>query len=210
MVNAVRLTGCDRLRGDNHKRILVRGLRFLPLGWMGKNNMYRVIAIVGGGLALAACSSSPDWLSLDALKPAPIMDTVRFESTPPGADAKISNGQTCRTPCALALPTSAPLTVTFTLNGYQPEAADLDPVASSSGVPELHPNPLQVELTPAPPPPKPAKPVRKKKVTTAKPAAKPKPQPKATGTVAPAPAAEPPPMQQQAPAPWPASPPPRQ
>ncbi len=81
--------------------------------------MYRVIAIVCGGLALAACSSTPDWLKLrNALKPQPILDTVRFESEPPGAEAKTSNGQTCRTPCALALPTETPLTVTFTLNGY--------------------------------------------------------------------------------------------
>lgn len=169
--------------------------------------MYRVIAIVGWGLALAACSSTPDWLSVDALKPAPIMDTVRLESTPPGADAKVSNGQTCRTPCALALPTNAPLTVTFTLNGYQPESADIDPVSSASGVPELHPNPVQVELMQAAPPPKPLKPVRKKKVTTAKPAAKPKP--KAAAAPAPPPAASMQ-QQQQQPAPWPATPPPRQ
>src|SRR5487761_2647182 len=107
--------------------------------------MYRVTAIVCGGLALAACSSTPDWMNLDALKPAPIMDTVRFESTPPGADAKTSNGQTCRTPCALALPTAAPLTVVFSLNGYQPESADVEPVASASGVPEMRPNPVTVE-----------------------------------------------------------------
>jgi len=43
---------------------------------------------VSGALALAACSSMPDWMSVDALKPAPIMDTVRFESEPPGAEAK--------------------------------------------------------------------------------------------------------------------------
>jgi hypothetical protein len=164
--------------------------------------MYRVIAIVGGGLALAACSSTPDWMGLDALKPAPVLDTVRFESTPPGADAKTSNGQTCRTPCALALPTNTPLTVTFTLNGYQPEQADIDPVASATGAPEMHPNPVQVELTPAAPPPKPVKPARKK-VSAAKPAAKPK------TTAAPAPAPPPPAQQQQA-APWPATPPPRQ
>lgn len=203
MVNFVRLTARDRLRGHSHKSILARGLRFLPLEWDGLKNMYRVIAIMGGGLALAACSSTPDWLSVDALKPAPIMDTVRLESTPPGADAKTSNGQTCRTPCALALPTNAPLTVTFTLNGYVPEQVDLDPVASGAGVPELHPNPVQVELAPAPPPPKPAK--SRKKVSTAKPAAKPKPK------AAPAPAPPPPAaVQQQQPAPWPATPPPRQ
>ena len=141
-------------------------------------------------------------MNLDALKPAPIMDTVRFESTPPGAEAKTSNGQTCRTPCALALPTSAPMTVTFTLNGYLPDSEDIDPVSSGAGVPEFHPNPVQVELMPAPPPPKPVKkPVRAKKRSTAKPAVKPKAKPKAS--TAPAPAAT-------APAPWPAAPPPRQ
>lgn len=147
-------------------------------------------------------------MNLDALKPAPIMDTVRFESTPPGAEARTSNGQTCRTPCALALPTTAPLTVTFSLNGYLPDSEDIEPVASGSGVPEIHPNPVQVELMPAPPPPKPVKrPVRAKKTSAAKPAVKPKAKPKASSAPAPAAAA---PAPQQAPAPWPAAPPPRQ
>lgn len=169
--------------------------------------MYRVIAIVGGGLALAACSSTPDWMNIDALKPAPVLDTVRFESTPPGADVKAPNGQTCRTPCALALPSNAPMTVTFTLNGYIPESADIEPVSAGIGVPELQPNPVQVELAPAPPPAKPLKPVRKKKVSTAKPAAKPNPKPVTPTAPAPAPAAAAPAQQ---PAPWPATPPPRQ
>ena len=169
--------------------------------------MYRVIAIVGGGLALAACSSTPDWLSLDALKPAPAMDTVRFESTPPGAEAKTSNGQTCRTPCALALPTNAPLAVTFSLNGYQPDSEDIEPISSGVGGPELRPNPVLVELTPAPPPPKPIKkPVVHKKKVAAKPAAKPKAK-TSSGPAAPMTSA---PAQQQAPAPWPATPPPKQ
>jgi|SRR5882672_8592939 len=158
--------------------------------------MYRVIAIVVGGLALAACSSTPDWLSLDVFKPAPVMDTVRFESEPPGAEAKTSNGQTCRTPCALALPSSAPMTVTFALNGYQPDTETIETISNSNGFSELRPNPVQVELTPAPPPP--MKPVKKpvppkKKVSQV---AKPK-------TTSPAPA-----PQAQAPAPWPSSPPP--
>lgn len=167
--------------------------------------MYRVIAIVGGGLALAACSSTTDWT--DAFKPQPAMDTVRFESTPPGADVKAPNGQTCRTPCALALPSNAPMTVTFSLNGFLPEQADLEPISTGIGPPSLRPNPVEVELSPAPPP-KPVKPVRKKRVV------KPKPAPK---TAAPAPAGatppmqqSPPPPQQQQPAPWPATPPARQ
>jgi hypothetical protein len=165
--------------------------------------MYRVIAIVIGGLALAACSSTPDWMNLDVLKPAPVMDTVRFESEPPGAEAKTSNGQTCRTPCALALPSNAPIAVTFSLNGYQPDSENLESIPNSNGFPELRPNPVQVELTPAPPPPKPLKKPAAKKKTGAKPAAKPKP--KTSAAPGPAPQA-----QQQAPAPWPAAPPPKQ
>lgn len=163
--------------------------------------MYRVIAIVSGGLALAACSSTPDWASLDALRPAPAVDTVRFESEPPGAEAKTSNGQSCRTPCALPLPTNAPLGVTFTLNGYQPAAENIEPVSTGLGAPEMRPNPVQVELTPAPPPPKTSKKAASKKKTTAKPAAKPK-----TST---APARAPTAATSQQ-SPWPASPPPRQ
>ena len=141
-------------------------------------------------------------MSLDALKPAPAKDTVRFESEPPGAEAKISDGQTCRTPCALAVSTGGPVTVTFALNGYQPDSETIDPISNNNGFAEMRPNPVQVELTPAAPqPPKPVKkPAAKKKATAAKPKAK---------TAAPAPAPGTPPAQQQAaPAPWPSNPPP--
>lgn len=162
--------------------------------------MYRVIAIVIGGLALAACSSTPDWMNLDALKPAPAKDTVRFESEPPGAEAKTSDGQVCRTPCALAVPTLGPMSVTFALNGYQPDTETIEPIANNVGYPEMRPNPVQVELTPAPPPPKPIKkPVARKRT-------KPKPKPKTSA--APPPATAAPPAAQQAPAPWPTNPPP--
>lgn len=168
--------------------------------------MYRVIAIACAGLSLAACSSSPDWMKLDALKPSPILDTVRFESAPPGAEAKTSNGQSCRTPCALALPTEGPLTVTFTLNGYLPDSENLDPIALTGSENKMQPNPVVVELSPAPPPPKPVKkPVAKKKVSsaTAKPAAKPVAAKPAAATAAA-------PAQQPAASPWPAPPPPKQ
>ena len=206
MVNAVRLTECDPLHAYDRDRILLTGGRFLPLERTGQSIMYRVMAIVAGGLALAACSSSSDWLNLDALKPAPIMDTVRFESTPPGAEAKTSDGQTCRTPCALALPVSAPLTVTFTLTGFLPDSENIEPISVGGQQPEMRPNPVQVELTPAPPPPKPVKkptPKRKKAV-------KPKPKAKPKAAAAPAPMQAAPQSQQPAPAPWPAAPPPKQ
>lgn len=148
--------------------------------------------IVGGALALAACSSTADWL-----KPAPVMDSVRFESEPPNAEAKVSNGQTCRTPCALALPTEAPLTVTFTLTGYQPESETLE-VVVDGGFPRLRPNPVTVELTPAPPPPATKRPA--KKTAPKRPAATP------ARAAAPAPAPAPMAPVQQQPAPWPAPP----
>ena len=173
--------------------------------------MYRVIVIVLGGLALAACSSSPDWMSLDALKPAPAKDTIRFESDPPGAEAKTSDGQVCRTPCALAVPAGGPLTVTFALNGYEPDSETIQPVSNNNGFPEMQPNPVQVDLTPASPPPKPMKPVKKravkKKTTAVKPATKPKQKPKTTTAAPPASTAAPS-GQQAAPAPWPTNPPP--
>jgi len=162
--------------------------------------MYRVIAIAGGALALAACSS----FNLDALKPAPPMDTVRFESDPPGAEVKVSNGQTCRTPCALALEANTGYTATFTLNGYQPDEETIEVAAAPDNTMQLRPNPIVVQLTPAPPPPKPKKPVRKKK--SAKTAA-PKPAtPAAPAAPAQPPAQASPPPAQSAPAqpsPWP-------
>lgn len=173
--------------------------------------MYRVIAIIAGALTLAACSSTPEWLSLDGLKPAPAVDTVRFESEPPGAEARTSNGQTCRTPCALALPVEAPLAVTFTLTGYQPESENIEPISQSGNATEMRPNPVIVQLTPLPPPAKPARSTKRpaaKKKPAAKPAAK--PAPKSAAKPAAKPAAAAPPMTaapaEPAPAPWPAAP----
>jgi PEGA domain len=165
--------------------------------------MYRVIAILSGGLVLAACSS----INLDFLKPGPTMETLRFESQPPGAEAKLSNGQTCRTPCALAVPARGPYTVTFTLNGYQPETREIELLPTEDNTPQLRPNPVLVELTPPPPPPKPVK-IKKKSVrkkTVAKPAPKPavRTQPAAASAPPPTPAA---PVQQQDPSPWPTAP----
>ena len=166
--------------------------------------MYRVIAIVGGALALAACSSTPDWMSLDGLKPGPVMDTVRFESEPPGADVKTASGQTCKTPCALALPSDAPQTVTFTLNGYLPETDQLEVISTPGSTPQLRPNPVLAELQPAPPPPKPVKKPARRKPAAKKPAAAKPAAPKpAAAAPAPAPTAAAP---AQAGSPWPSAP----
>jgi len=111
--------------------------------------MYRVLLVAGSAIALAACSSSPDWMSFGGMKSGPMLDTVSFESEPPGAEAKTSNGQTCRTPCSLALPVESPLTVTFTLNGYAPESEKLEMIQETGEPPRFGPNPVVVELSPA-------------------------------------------------------------
>lgn len=180
MVNPVRLTG--RASCAAKLPILLLHRDGPPIGCLhGERDdlMYRVLTIVGSGLLLTACASStPNWFNLDALKPAPMADTVQFESEPPGADAKTSTGQTCRTPCSLTLNTDAPFSVTFTLNGYLPESEQIE-VISDGGSTKLRPNPVMVELSAAPPVPK--KPAPRKK-----PAAKPKPKPKPAAAAKPA------------------------
>jgi hypothetical protein len=182
--------------------------------------LYRVIAIVGGALALAACTSTSDFGSfgdlgkMDIFKTGPVMDTVSFESEPPGAEAKLSNGQSCRTPCSLALPTEQPLTVTYTLAGYETQVQQLEVISVPGETPHLRPNPVVAELAAAPPP-KPVKKTAPRKPAAKKPAAK-KPAPKPTAAAPPpapaatAPAQVPtfaPPPPPAASSPWPAPPP---
>jgi hypothetical protein len=153
--------------------------------------IHQFLLVIGSAAVLAACSSDAGF------KSGPFLDTVSLESEPPGADAKASNGQTCRTPCSLALPVDASSSITFTLNGYQPETERLEAITSTGEPPRLRPNPVVVELSPATPS------TTKKKST--KPAKKPGAAPKTT-------AAPPPPPMTAAPAqapssPWPTNPP---
>jgi len=154
--------------------------------------MSRVIAVVACGFSLAACSTSLPSLSL--LKPSP--ETLRIESEPPGADAKTSLGQSCRTPCELAVQSGDDLAVTLSLSGYQPQTVAVQREASA----RLAPNPVYVELEPAPAAPPAKKPIRKKpRVATARAApaaapatAAPAPAPTTTASAATPPAVTPP------------------
>ena len=155
--------------------------------------IYRFLAVIGSAAALAACSSD-----MAGFKSGPFLDTVSLESEPPGADAKASNGQTCRTPCSLAMPVDASASITFTLNGYQPETEKLEAITSTGEPPRLRPNPVVVELSPGAPSTakKSTKPATKKPATRTKTTAA--PPPPAPMTAAPA----------QAPSsPWPTIPP---
>src|SRR5262245_13033872 len=87
------------------------------------NTMSRVVAVTACGLALAACSMSMP--SLDFFKPSPATEVLRVESEPPGADARTSQGQSCRTPCELTVPSGGEMSVSFALNGYQPQTVQV-------------------------------------------------------------------------------------
>ena len=133
---------------------------------MTMSSMCRIIAAVACGLALAACSMSLP--SFDFFKSGPSTEVLRIESEPPGADARTSQGQTCRTPCELTVPTDSELAVTVQMTGYQPQTLPV----RADGQSRLQPNPLYVELQPAAPvrPARPA-PVAKKKTSAAAPPA---------------------------------------
>ncbi|MBV9971591.1 MAG: PEGA domain-containing protein [Xanthobacteraceae bacterium] len=95
----------------------------------------------------------------------PSTGTVTVHSNPTGAEARASNGSTCRTPCALSMPANQGFTVTYTLEGYLPETVEVKSIpAPKSAIidmtpPRFEPNPVWAELKPAPvaPPPPPAK-----------------------------------------------------
>jgi hypothetical protein len=166
--------------------------------------MSRVIAVVACGLTLAACSASMPSLNLSFLKSSPTTEALRIESDPPGADAKTSQGQSCRTPCELTVQTGGELSVTLALNGYQPQTVTVQQELAPSGQSDpqgpgnasrLSPNPVYVELQPAlmtPPAKKPAAKKKKPATVAAHPAATPAPAATAAAPAAlPTPVTEP-------------------
>lgn len=98
--------------------------------------------------------------SMDSLRPAPPTIPLRLESEPSGAQATTSAGPSCRTPCEVAVPADRDISVTFTLDKFQPQTinvarVDLPPESSGGvdGPPRagLDPNPVLATLEPAAP-----------------------------------------------------------
>jgi hypothetical protein len=113
-----------------------------------------------------------DWLP--KFEPAPV--SIQFQSEPAGAEAKTSAGQSCQTPCALAMAPDKDFSVTFSLAGYQPQTVPVQlgkPEGDATAEASLQPNPVAVELAPAPKTPPRRTPAKKPATTTsaAKPAA---------------------------------------
>src|SRR5271157_5490036 len=107
--------------------------------------MNRVILVAVCAFSLAACSVSlPSFLSSS-----PLTEPLRFESKPVGANVKTSSGQTCRTPCELAVQVTPEMSVTFAHDGYQPQTIPVRSEASGGpSVRRLAPNPVYAELLP--------------------------------------------------------------
>jgi hypothetical protein len=130
------------------------------------------IAVLTACIALlAGCagySSSVDWL-LGRVPPSPpgpksLSGILDLNSEPQGAQAAVSLGATCQTPCSLEVTAEAPFTVTFSQQGYAPDTVSVKIQPGVQGVsdPKFAPNPVFAQLAPVAPPPKPAAPAKKK------------------------------------------------
>jgi hypothetical protein len=123
------------------------------------------VSSLAGVLLLGGCASwAPNWNFLSGSANV----SLTIESDPPGADAKLSIGPSCRTPCMIPVPADRPFTVNYSLNGYLPQVVQVGPrggadasldvaggASESMGgsmTAELAPNPVYAQLQPAPPP----------------------------------------------------------
>ena len=107
-----------------------------------------VAAVVG--ISLTGCSSA---LSSTTSSEQP--QALHFESDPPGAEIRTTQGQTCITPCELTVP-SHEQPVTITKNDYVPQTVQVttgpqpDHSFWQNPPPTLVPNPVHAVLQPVP------------------------------------------------------------
>jgi PEGA domain len=167
--------GGTKDRGDGVHELEFDRLKGTELQRGTNMKMSRAIAVMAGGLSLAACSFAMP--SMDFFSSKPTTASLSIESNPPGADARLSTGGTCRTPCAVSVSLASEFSVTVALNGYTPETRTVRPVSAeaSAGSPGatalLDPNPLFVELKPtAQPKPPPPRKKRRRPIQAAAPA----------------------------------------
>jgi hypothetical protein len=130
--------------------------------------LVRVSAIASVLLAAGCSSWTPSWDFLPSSLTSGPNVSLTIESDPPGADARTSLGTACRTPCMIPVPADRSFTVSYSLNGYLPQAIQVAPRTVSDTVVdtaggsadtfgttmqvEVTPNPVYAQLQPAPPP----------------------------------------------------------
>jgi len=106
-----------------------------------------------GSISLAGCAGSGFF--------PPSLIAVEFQSTPPGAEARTSMGQSCKTPCSINVPTpDDDFTVIFTANNFQSMTIPVRITRTAGGAltppfTSLNPNPVIAQLQPIAPQPAP-------------------------------------------------------
>ena len=78
-----------------------------------------VVVAAAVGVSLTGCSSA-----LSSNSSSEQLQTLKFESDPQGADVRTTQGQTCKTPCELKVP-SHEQPVTITKNNYVPQTVQV-------------------------------------------------------------------------------------
>jgi hypothetical protein len=136
------------------------------------SHMRRVIVIAAASMSLAGCAS----FSMDSFRSAPPPVTVQFDSTPQGADARTSLGQSCKTPCSLPVSSDGGFSVTFSLPKFQPLTVPVSVTKNpgdlfTAGTTVIEPNPVVGELQPLAPPRRAVRKMVRRKPRAAAPAA---------------------------------------
>jgi hypothetical protein len=113
-----------------------------------------VTAAAAMGSVLAGCSDSSSSLSewLTPKPSAPQLQTLHFQSKPAGASVRTAKGQTCQTPCSLAVSPESQ-SVIFEKDGFAPQTVQVAAAEraersffSKDPPPALSPNPVDVAL----------------------------------------------------------------
>jgi PEGA domain len=106
----------------------------------------KTFVLIACGVLVSACSNIPG-LGGDPAK-------VSLESMPPGANASLSSGGSCRTPCTLPAPDKAgDYNVTFGLAGHTTQTIPIKVTTKkenwySSEIATVEPNPVTATMQP--------------------------------------------------------------
>jgi PEGA domain len=117
-------------------------------------NHAQVLAFAGIAFMLCGCSGWSRGIGFGLFDSAPAIPptaSIELDSDPQGAEAKTSLGTTCKTPCALEVPTSGGFSVTFAREGFTPQTVPVQ-VQPGQEAPSIKftPNPVFAQLAAAP------------------------------------------------------------